>query len=120
MNKIVHFEISADDPLRAIEFYTKVFGWRIEKLPLPFDYWLIEMGDDTLGGAIKNREQPTTDDFPNAFVCIINVVSIDEITEKILSSGGKIIIPKRMIPTIGWNAYCKDTEGNQFGLIQYL
>jgi predicted enzyme related to lactoylglutathione lyase len=28
---VIHFEISADDPARASEFYKCVFSWRIEK-----------------------------------------------------------------------------------------
>ncbi len=29
MPRVVHFEIPADDPERAIEFYRQVFGWKI-------------------------------------------------------------------------------------------
>ncbi len=31
MPRVVHFEIHADDPERAVRFYKKVFGWKIEK-----------------------------------------------------------------------------------------
>ena len=31
MSRVVHFEIPADDPERAVEFYKKVFGWKIDK-----------------------------------------------------------------------------------------
>lgn len=31
MNRVVHFEISADDPTRAVNFYTNAFGWEIKK-----------------------------------------------------------------------------------------
>ena len=120
MNSIVHFEIQADDPLRAMEFYQKVFDWNIEKMHAPLEYWLIEMGDDLIGGAIKHREKPVIDESANAYVCIINVASIDEIAKKIISAGGSVTSEKTMIPTIGWHLYCKDTEGNVFGLIQYL
>lgn len=27
-------------------------------------------------------------------------------------------MPKTAIPTIGWFAYCSDTEGNTFGVMQ--
>jgi hypothetical protein len=29
--RVIHFEIPADDPRRAVKFYEKVFGWRIDK-----------------------------------------------------------------------------------------
>ena len=31
MSRIVHFEINADDPQRAVAFYQNVFGWEIKK-----------------------------------------------------------------------------------------
>jgi predicted enzyme related to lactoylglutathione lyase len=31
MPRVVHFEIPADDTGRAVKFYQKVFGWKIEK-----------------------------------------------------------------------------------------
>jgi predicted enzyme related to lactoylglutathione lyase len=30
MPKIMHFEIAADDPKRAMTFYEKVFGWKYD------------------------------------------------------------------------------------------
>jgi predicted enzyme related to lactoylglutathione lyase len=38
MPKVVHFELPAVDPQRAIAFYEKVFGWTITKWDWPFDY----------------------------------------------------------------------------------
>ena len=46
MSKIVHFEIPADDPKRAIQFYEYVFGWKIENWYAPVDYWLVTAGED--------------------------------------------------------------------------
>jgi predicted enzyme related to lactoylglutathione lyase len=31
MSRIMHFEINADDPDRAVEFYQSAFGWKILK-----------------------------------------------------------------------------------------
>jgi len=31
MPKIVHFEIYADDPERAVGFYSQVFDWQIDR-----------------------------------------------------------------------------------------
>jgi hypothetical protein len=39
MNSPAYFEIQADDPERAIGFYTVVFGWGFTKVTgLPIDY----------------------------------------------------------------------------------
>jgi predicted enzyme related to lactoylglutathione lyase len=31
MSRVMHFEIPAVDPNRAVNFYETVFGWKIEK-----------------------------------------------------------------------------------------
>ena len=35
MPKVVHFEIPADDLDRAKNFYSSVFGWKLETTPMP-------------------------------------------------------------------------------------
>jgi hypothetical protein len=43
---------------------------------------------------------------------------VDESIAAVTKNGGKVVLPKTAIPTIGWFAYCADTEGNQFGVMQ--
>ena len=44
MPRVVHFEIHADDPERAISFYQSVFGWQFQKWEGPLEYWMIITG----------------------------------------------------------------------------
>ncbi len=37
---------------------------------------------------------------------------------KVEAAGGKIVMPKMAVPTIGWLAYAQDTEGTLFGMMQ--
>jgi predicted enzyme related to lactoylglutathione lyase len=111
------FELPADDPKRAIAFYEKVFGWTIVKWEGPFDYWQIITGPDDepgINGAIFSRrrmaERVTTD--------TIAVESVDDSLEQIVAAGGSVSRPKQAVPGIGFIAYCTDTEGNLFGIIQ--
>jgi predicted enzyme related to lactoylglutathione lyase len=50
-------------------------------------------------------------------VCTIEVSSVDEYVSKALAHGAAVALPKMPIPGVGWLAYCKDTEGNIFGLM---
>ena len=116
MTRIVHFEFPANDPKRASEFYTKVFGWKFEKWNGPMEYWMINTGDPKQpginGGMMKRgKELDTTRN-------TIGVASIDEYTKKIEEAGGKIVVPKAAIPGVGWFALFMDTEGNVQGLMQ--
>lgn len=116
MSKVVHFEINADDPERAAKFYTEAFGWEINKWDGPMDYWLAKTGEmDQMGisGAIMKRMKPGI-----SVINTIGVGNIDEALEKVTSSGGLVVSPKTEIPGVGIFAYCKDTEGNMFGVIE--
>lgn len=53
-----------------------------------------------------------------AYVCTVDVESVDEAVKKITVLGGTIALPKMPIPSVGWLAYGKDTEGNIFGVMQ--
>ncbi|HEX6067919.1 MAG TPA: VOC family protein [Nitrososphaera sp.] len=35
MPRPIHFDITADDPKRAIKFYETAFGWKFQKMPIP-------------------------------------------------------------------------------------
>lgn len=54
----------------------------------------------------------------NAFVCTVDVDNLDAKVERALKAGAVLALPKMAIPTVGWLAYCKDTEGNIFGMMQ--
>ena len=121
MSRVVHFEIHADEPQRAVDFYQHIFDWQINKWEGPADYWLITTGPDTeagINGAIVQRPQPISGNAANAFVCTIDVASVDDAIAKITSHGGTIALPKMAVPHVGWLAYAKDTEGNIFGVMQ--
>jgi predicted enzyme related to lactoylglutathione lyase len=116
MSRVIHFELPADDPQRAIKFYEDVFGWKFEKWEGPMEYWLITTGPEDqpgIDGGLAPRATPET-----GTENTIGVTSVDEMVSKIESSGGKIIRPKSAVPGVGWLAYCEDTEGNTFGIMQ--
>jgi predicted enzyme related to lactoylglutathione lyase len=54
MNKgHIYFEIQADDPTRAVHFYSQVFDWKFREVKgLPIPYWTIETGGSR-GGLLK-------------------------------------------------------------------
>jgi uncharacterized protein len=121
MSRVIHFEIHADDPRRAANFYQEVFGWQIQKWDGPADYWLVTTGkppEPGIDGAILQRRGPINGDAVIAYVCTIDVVSVDDTIAKITSLGGTIALPKDPVPGVGWLAYAKDTEGNIFGVMQ--
>ena len=123
MSRVVHFEIHADDPDRAVGFYTNLFGWQFKKWDGPMPYWLITTGPDTqpgINGGLVRRPCPGPAEAQamSAFVCTVSVDNLDRHLAKLATLGGKVALPKMPIPGIGWLAYANDTEGNTFGMMQ--
>jgi predicted enzyme related to lactoylglutathione lyase len=117
MSRVGYFEITAEEPERAVEFYEEVFGWKIEKWKGPIDHWLITTGgkdEPGINGGLGRR----TESVPRQVNYII-VHSIDEFIEKVEENGGLIMTPKQAIPQVGYYAFFKDPEGNIFGLMEW-
>jgi len=121
---IVHFEIPADDLGKLRKFYSELFGWKIEKMPGPMDYWAIktvpvnEKGMPIrpgVNGGMMKRQHPEHKPFN-----YIAVESVDEYTKKIETLGGTVLVPKMEVPGIGWWALALDPEGNQFGILESM
>jgi len=119
---VVHFEIPADDVEKLRKFYSELFGWKIEKMPGPVEYWGIatvpvnEKGMPQrpgVNGGMMKRQNPE-----HKPVNYIAVESVDEYVKKIEALGGRIIAPKTEVPGIGWWASALDPEGNQFAVLQ--
>jgi uncharacterized protein len=121
MPRIVHFEIHAEDPQRAIRFYAAVFEWKFTEWGP--DYSLVTTGPDGQpginGGLLRRRGPAPQNGQPvNAFVCTIDVPDLDDYLGRVEQNGGSIALPKMPVPGIGWLAYAKDPDGNIFGLMQ--
>ena len=121
MPRVVHFEIHAADPDRAVNFYQKLFGWSFQKWEGPMDYWLVTTGPDDqpgINGGLVRRQGEIDGQAVIAYVCTVDVTDLDGSVQTALDNGGQIALPKMPIPGMGWLAYCKDTEGNLFGMMQ--
>jgi predicted enzyme related to lactoylglutathione lyase len=121
MSRVIHFEIHADSPERAITFYQSIFSWEITRWPGPTDYWIIKTGPDDqpgINGGLIKRMSPIDGVAVIAYLCTIDVKSVDGTVAKVKAAGGSIVVPKMAISGVGWLIYCKDTEGNIFGIMQ--
>ena len=121
MPRITHFEIHAKDPQRAIKFYQNIFSWKFSKWEGPDEYWLISTGPEEepgINGGLVRRRGEIDGTAVIAFVCTIEVASVDKTAIGVEANGGKIVLPKSAIPGVGWMASCKDTEGNIFSIMQ--
>lgn len=131
MNRVIHFEIHAADTGKMADFYRDVFGWEIQRWENPeVDYWMVMTGPDIvkgkvaeepgINGGITGRKgpPPTGGESVSSFVCTIHVPNVDEYVRRVQNAGGSLAVGKMPIPGMAWLAYCKDIEGNIFGLFE--
>lgn len=123
MDSVVHFEIPAKDPKRASEFYSKAFGWSINKYE-GADYWMLgttasdRNGMPSKPGAINGGMGKKGELAPENITVTISVDDIDAAWKTIKKLGGKTVGKKNPVGDMGWAAYFQDTEGNIVGLWQ--
>jgi len=123
MANIAYFEIPADNVDRAKHFYHSLLGWKIGPTKTPMDpamtatmeYQDVMTGDPKEGtlsmGGLYKRQMPGTP--------IINYAiteDFDKTLAKVEKLGGKIVMPKMEIKSVGLTAIIQDTEGNVIGL----
>lgn len=115
----LYFEIQADDPARAIGFYTAVFEWQFSEVKgLPIAYWSIETGGSR-GGLLQSAgPKPPMRSGTNAFVCSVEVENFDATAAKVAAAGGIVALGKFPVPGVCWQGYFIDLDGNTFGIFQ--
>jgi hypothetical protein len=127
MDKVVHFEIPADDVGRAKEFYGSSFGWNLQDVDMgngatyttvttvPVDEKMMPTEPGAINGGLMKRSSET----PSP-VITVGVDSIDDALKRVEAAGGSVVTPRTEIPGMGAFAYFTDTEGNTLGLWENL
>lgn len=124
MDKVVHFEIPADDVARAKEFYGSIFEWELEDVPgmdytmvrtVPVDERQMPTEPGAINGGMMLRSPETS-----VPVITISVDSIEDAIKRIEAGGGSVVRPRTEIPGMGAFAYFTDSEGNTVGLWENL
>ena len=117
-----HFEIHVQDAERAMRFYGELFGWRFKKWDGGAQpYWMVFTGEGPGidGGLLPRRGPPPAPGQPvNAYPCTTEVPDLDRRLAAAASLGGAVVVPKIAIQGFAWVAYCTDTEGNIFGMLE--
>jgi uncharacterized protein len=134
MNPVVHFEMPAENKKRMADFYTKVFGWKIQQLGPEMGNYMVVSTSETDQKTMRPKEagminggfyQKSDDPVSKHPSVVIAVDNIRESMKKVTESGGKILggDPKKPgepgdIPGVGLYCSFLDTEGNRVSMLQ--
>jgi len=123
MNKVVHFELPADNVERAKKFYKETFDWQMEDVP-EMNYIILRTTEvdekmmpgpkgyptGAINGGMFKRED--ADNMVTGPTFSVGVEDIETAIKKIKNAGGLILKEKTPVGEMGFIAYFKDTEGN--------
>jgi predicted enzyme related to lactoylglutathione lyase len=124
MNRVVHFEIPADDLERAKKFYKENFGWNLIQFgPEMGHYVLAHTGPTDPQGMVQdkgfiNGGLMPRDPSAKSPVLVMEVADADATVEKVKRTGGRLVGEILDIPGVGRYARVQDTEGNVIGVIK--
>src|SRR5437588_258438 len=109
-NRVVHFEIEAQDLKREKKFYNDALCWKKEQIGDDKREYIIKktgkQKDTGINGGIfpgkKKKEL-------NAYSCVIGVEDIHKAMKDVKAAGGKVLSKKPDdIPHVGLYAKCED------------
>lgn len=106
---VVHFEIGCKDSAKTQEFYSKLFGWKMQQAPAG-PAVMIDTGAGITGHFTSLGHEPH-----HYTTFYVEVEDVKAYLDRAQSLGGKLLVPPMDIPT-GTFAWMTDPEGNMIGL----
>lgn len=112
-NPFVHVELNTTDPAKAKTFYSHLFDWKFDEMPMPDgSYTMIRVGEGTGGGMMKHPVPGA----PSIWIAYILVDDIEAATAKAKSLGAAVKKDVTEVPGAGWFSILEDPTGAAFAL----
>ncbi len=107
------FEISGKDGEKLKEFYSNLFGWKINS-DNPMNYGVSDTDScKGIGGGISTSEQGEP-----SITIYITVKDINAKLEDVKANGGSVVVERTVIPEMVTFALFTDPAGNRVGLVE--
>ena len=114
-NPFVHVELMTNDVGKAKTFYSKLFDWKLDDMPMPeMTYTMIRVGEGTGGGLMANPIPGA----PSMFVPYVLVDDLNAAKTKAVSLGGNVMKDITEVPNAGSFVIVSDPTGGVLGLWQ--
>lgn len=110
-------ELMTRDAEGAKAFYSKVFGWVPNTLPMgAMPYTLFNLGDKQVGGMLEMT--PEMEGIPPNWGIYWKVDNIEASTQKVKDLGGSVMCGVEEAMGVGRFSICRDPQGAVFAMIQ--
>jgi uncharacterized protein len=115
-NPFVHIELQTHDVPKAKAFYSRLFDWKLEDVPMDGgSYTMIGVGEGTGGGMIRSQALAGA---PPQWLAYVAVADVAASTRKAKELGAKVVMDKTQVGEIGWMSILTDPTGANFALWQ--
>ena len=112
-NPFVHVELQTNDATSARKFYTGLFGWKLEDVPMPGGtYTMIDVGGGTGGGMMRNPVPGA----PSHWLAYVAVDDINASTKKAKELGAQVLLDVTEVGEFGWMSVITDPTGATLGM----
>lgn len=116
-NPFVHVELQTKDLPKAKDFYSRLFGWKLEDVPMPGGagtYTLINVGEGTGGGMFANSDP----NVPPHWLAYVGVDDVRAMTAKAAELGARICMDVMEVGEFGLMSVFIDPTGAALALWQ--
>ena len=111
-------ELTTTDPAKAVEFYGKLFAWKVEKMDMPQGaYHVGKVGDASICGIMS--APPGAGAMPPHWGVYVTVTDVDATAKDCVKLGGKLCMGPHDIPGVGRMVVLQDPQGAFFSAITY-
>lgn len=113
-------ELVASDAGKAKEFYSKLFGWVINDVPISDDqvYSMANLNGKEAGALYQMWTEQAEEGVPTHWASYVSVANVDEVVKKAESSGGTIIVTPMDVFDAGRMAAIMDPTGAMISVWQ--
>lgn len=113
-------ELMTSDPEAALAFYTALFRWNVQKMPMPGgDYHVVRVGDTSVGGVMAIPPEAKAGGMPPSWGSYVTVADVDATARRAVELGGKVAHGPHDIPGVGRMAVIVDPQGAALNVIAY-
>ncbi len=109
-SRFVWRELMTGDVGKAVQFYSRLFGWKSETMDMgEMKYTLVKHGDKQVGGIYATP--PEAKGTPSHWLGYVSVENVDATCEQAVRIGAKVMMSPMDIPNIGRWAVLADPQG---------
>jgi predicted enzyme related to lactoylglutathione lyase len=113
-------ELATKDLSKALDFYSKLFGWELPQTKVSqMEYKEIQIDGVAYGGMMAIDENWGPEPPPSHWNNYVAVENTDETVEKIKANGGSVKVPPFDAPGVGRMSVVADPSGAAFSVIQF-